>query len=102
MTVRNVALAHLKAGTPPDALDAVFAAMRALRIAGMLQLTIGRDLGLREGNASFAIVCDFVDEAAYQRFDTDEEHNRIRRELVAPLVTSVDRCQFAVAAVPPR
>jgi hypothetical protein len=55
----------------------------------------------RAGNASLAIVCDFVDEAAYQHFDTDAEHNRIRRELVAPLVTGVERCHFEIAEVPP-
>lgn len=92
--VRNVVIAHLKEGTPPAAVDAVILALEALRVPGLLRMTLGRDLGLRPGNADLAIVSDLEDEAAYRVYDADEEHNRIRRELVAPIVTSLDRCQF--------
>jgi hypothetical protein len=37
---------------------------------------IGSDLGLREGNSSFAIVADFTDADAYRAYDLDPAHNR--------------------------
>jgi hypothetical protein len=60
-------------------------------------MTVGRDLCLRDGNADLAVVSDLSDEAAYRVYDADVEHNRIRRELVAPIVTSLERCQFEVS-----
>ncbi len=68
-------------------------ALRNLNCPGTLSYTIGDDLGLREGNWSFAIVADFTDVAAYQGYDTDAEHNRVRARL-APLTEQIARLQF--------
>jgi hypothetical protein len=95
--VRNVVVLHLKDGTAPEAVEALRSALEAMRIPGLLRMTVGRDLGLREGNADVGIVSDLADEAAYRVYDADEEHNRIRRELVAPIAATVDRCQFEVS-----
>jgi hypothetical protein len=54
----------------------------------------GFDLGLREGNANYAITVDLADEDAYRVYDLDEEHNRIRREMFAPISASIERIQF--------
>lgn len=72
------------------------AALRGVSTGGMLALTVGRDAGLREGNAELDIVADFADEAAYRTYDEDAEHNRIRRELLAPILDRAERCQFRV------
>lgn len=87
---------NIKPGTEPAALERLADSLRALQVPGMLNLTAGPDAGLREGNAGFAIVADFDDEAAYRVYDEDAEHNRIRRELVAPVAESVTRCQYRV------
>jgi stress responsive alpha/beta barrel protein len=94
--VRNVVVAHLKDGVSQEALDSAIDALKAMKTPGLLSMTLGRDLGLRDGNAGLAIVSDLADEAAYRVYDADEEHNRIRRELVAPIVTSIERCQFTI------
>ena len=54
----------------------------------------GRDLGLREGNASYFLTVDFPDAEAYRAYDLDEEHNRIRREMFAPISEVIERVQF--------
>ncbi len=72
------------------------AALRGVSTGGMLALTVGRDAGLRDGNAELGIVADFADEAAYRAYDEDAEHNRIRRELLAPILDHAERCQFRV------
>jgi hypothetical protein len=92
--LRNVVIAHLKDGTSDQAVETLMSAMKGLRIPGLVEMTIGRDLGLREGNAGIAIVSDLADEDAYAAYDADPEHNRIRRELVAPIAERVERCQF--------
>jgi hypothetical protein len=45
-------------------------------------------IGLRDGNGDFAIVSDLADEAPYRIYD--DEHNRIRRELLAPIGRSLE------------
>lgn len=54
---------------------------------------VARDARLREGNLDILFQCDFSDEANYRRWDSDPEHARIRREVVAPLVEQVHRIQ---------
>ncbi len=55
--------------------------------------TIGYDLGLREGNWSFAIVADFTDGEAYRAYDQDPAHNHARAGLL-PLTEQIARIQF--------
>jgi hypothetical protein len=92
--VRNVVLISLQPGATDEQVDRVVTAFQALPVDGLVSMTIGRDAGLRDGNVDLALVSDFDDEASYRAYDADEEHNRIRRELVAPIATRVDRCQF--------
>ncbi len=91
--IRNIVLVRLKAGQDPAAVAEIQDALRNLDCPGTLSYMIGDDLGLREGNWSFAIVADFTDVAAYQAYDLDAEHNRIRARL-APLTEQVARLQF--------
>ena len=94
--IRNVVLLKARAGTEPAALERIADGMLSLQVPGLLNLTTGPDAGLREGNADLAIVADFEDEEAYRAYDADPEHNRVRRELVAPVAETVMRCQYRV------
>jgi Stress responsive A/B Barrel Domain len=94
--VRNVVLVELKPGCDPTEVKAIQDGLRTLDCPGTLSYTIGNDLGLREGNWSFAIVADFTDAEAYRAYDADVEHNRLRA-LLAPLAARVARAQFEVA-----
>lgn len=60
---------------------------------GTLAYVIGDDLGLRDGNWSFAIVGDFTDADAYTAYDRDAAHNEARAGL-APLTEEIARVQF--------
>jgi hypothetical protein len=94
--IRNVVVGSVRDGVTDEQIEQALTAIRELRVDGveLVGAALGRDLGLREGNASFAITVDLVDEDAYRRYDTDEEHNRIRRELFAPIAASIQRVQF--------
>ena len=95
--IRSVVLFSVKEGTRPEQLDAIVRAMKAITFEGCRRWELVRDLNLRAGNMPYAFVSEFDDEAAYRAYDTHGEHNRIRRELVAPIVEKVERIQCAVS-----
>lgn len=93
--IRNVVVGVLRDEATREQAAAALGALSALTVEGVeFEVRTGLDLGLREGNASYAITADFADEADYRRYDLDEEHNRIRRELFAPISASIQRIQF--------
>ncbi len=94
--IRNVVLAKLKPGTQPEQVERLTTELQGMQIPGMISLSVGTDAGLREGNMDMVIVTDLDDEDAYRRYDEDPEHNRIRRELVAPIAERVERIQYRV------
>ena len=103
--IRNVVLGLLReqsdaalAAADSAQLDQALTALAALAFPGLVAVHVGRDLGLREGGWSFAITSDWADAASYRVYDLDEEHNRLRRELFAPICEQIARVQFAIPA----
>lgn len=92
--IRNVVVGRLNDGVSRAEAEAALAAIVALEPEGCLDVRVGLDAGLRDGNWSYAITSDFADVDAYRRYDLDEEHNRIRREMFAPMSADVVRVQF--------
>jgi hypothetical protein len=95
--IRNVVLVKLRAGHDAAEVAEIQTGLRNLGCAGTLSYTIGDDVGLREGNWSFAIVADFEHKDAYRAYDQDAEHNRLRARL-APMAEQVARVQFELRA----
>jgi hypothetical protein len=62
----------------------------------MIANNVGTDLGLRDGGWSFAITNDWQDADAYRVYDQDPEHNRLRREIFAPICQDIARVQIQV------
>ena len=94
--IRNVVLFSVKDGTQPEQLAAIERGMKAIRFDGCLRWELVRDLRLREGNMPYAFISEFEDEAAYRAYDSHAEHNRIRRELLAPIAERIERFQYEV------
>jgi Stress responsive A/B Barrel Domain len=95
--VRNVVLVELKPDADLAAVANIQDGLRGLNCPGTVSYTLGDDLGLRDGNWSFAIVADFEDEATYRAYDQDAEHNRLRG-LLAAHTERVARVQFEISA----
>lgn len=93
--IRNIVLVKLKPRQDSWAVAQAQQALLDLNCPGTLSYTIGDDLGLREGNWSFAIVADFTDAGAYRAYDTDPAHNQARA-MLAPLAEQIARIQFEV------
>jgi quinol monooxygenase YgiN len=91
--IRNIVLVKLKPGQDPAVVAKAQQAFLELNCPGTLSYEIGDDLGLREGNWSFAIVADFTDAAAYRAYDQDAAHNQARAVL-GPLTEQIARIQF--------
>lgn len=91
--IRNFAMLKLRSDARPDQVDLLIEAMRRLRVTGMSGLIVHRDAALRPGNCNVLVVCGLEDEEAYRRYDSDEEHNRIRRDLLAPITERAERIQ---------
>ena len=92
--IRNVVVGRLKPGVDRARAEEALAAIVALEPEGCLDMRVGVDAGLREGNWDFSITADFVDVEAYRRYDEEAEHNRVRRELFAPISEEIVRLQF--------
>ena len=95
--IRNIAVYQWKSNTTPEQIDVLERALKALRIPGVTNIHMSRDLGLRPGNLGGALTCDIADEQTYRVWDEDEEHNRIRRELAAPIAEKVERVQIRLS-----
>lgn len=98
--IRNVVVGKLREGVALAEVQPGLDAIAALESAGRLACRVGTDLRLRDQPWDFAITNDWVDEASYRTYDVDEEHNRIRRELFAPLCEQIVRVQFEVPDSP--
>ncbi|HLI00364.1 MAG TPA: Dabb family protein [Acidimicrobiales bacterium] len=94
--IRNVTVVKLKPDADQSLADRAVAEIQTLEIDGMVSIVAGRDLGLKEGTFDLVVTCDFVDEAAYRRYDTDGEHDRMRRELFFPISEQIVRAQLAL------
>lgn len=92
--IRHVAVIRLKPSATAAQVSDIESALVAMEFPGRLLFTMGRDLGLRPGNWDVAIVVDLDGIESYQAYDALEEHNRIRRELIAPVADGIERCTF--------
>ena len=94
--IRNVVVGKLDDGVALDDITPALDAILALDPPGLVEVHVGTDLRLRAGGFDFAITNDFEDADAYRAYDLDEEHNRIRQEMFAPLCQQIVRIQFTL------
>jgi hypothetical protein len=94
--LHHVVTFQLKPDAPAGQFDEIAAALGALAadLPEARSFAVGSDLGLREGNASFAVVATFDDVDAYRVYAEHPEHQRIIKELIAPHIESRQPVQF--------
>lgn len=86
--IRHVVCFRWTEGTGPEQVAAVAAGLAALpgEIPEIRQYRFGSDLGLAEGNADFAVVADFDDEAGWRTYREHPAHQRVIAERIGPIV----------------
>jgi hypothetical protein len=88
MTFRHVALFRWKPGTTAEQIHPVAPALRALAatLEGLRSYACGPGLGLSETSFDFGVVAEFDDRAGWDAYMANAEHDRIRAELITPIV----------------
>jgi Stress responsive A/B Barrel Domain len=94
--IRHIVLIQLNDTATPEAVEGIHDALTALVAPGRTSFTMGADLGLRPGNMDVAIVADFEDAEAFGAYDRDAAHDQIRRKMIAPVSSRLERCQFQI------
>ena len=96
--LRHVVCLTFRAGTPPEAVDTLVDALRALpeTIPEIRGSSTGTDAGLSDGNAHLAIVAEFDDADGWRAYQKHPEHQRVITELVRPIVDGRTAAQFEV------
>ncbi|MES1239478.1 MAG: Dabb family protein [Chloroflexota bacterium] len=94
--IRHMATATLRPDASEAEVEEFLAAVRSLRVEGMLAIAIERGLGTRDGDADLGLVADFEDAEAFARYDRDTEHIRIRRDLAARILDGGSACQIRI------
>jgi hypothetical protein len=94
--LHHVVTFQLKPDAPADQVERIGEAVDALaaQLPEVRSMAVGRDLALRDGNASFAIAAQFDDVEGFKAYADHPEHVRIVKELIGPFIESRSPVQF--------
>lgn len=97
--LRHVVILTFADHAPADLITNLAPQLRAMSttIPGLVRYAVGRDAGIDAGNGSFAVVGEFVDEAAYAAYRDDPTHQEIIATLVRPNLLSRAAAQYWVS-----
>jgi len=96
--LRHVVLLELEADIDPDCTSVLVDALRALpaQIDAIDAYAVHLDADLAEGNATVAVVGDFVDADAWQHYQDHPAHQQVIRDHVRPVLADRAAIQFEV------
>ena len=96
--LRHVALFRFKPETTAEDVSKLEAALRKLpeKIPCIQNYRFGRDLGLQDGNADFAVVADFTDEDGLTTYANSPDHQAVIANLVRPITERRDAIQYVI------
>jgi hypothetical protein len=99
VVIRDVVVGRLRAGADTAVLDEALQGLLGLPLEGLVEMHVGQDAGLAPGSWDYVITADFADADAYRAYDADEEHIRLRRELLDAVSEQIARVQFEIPDV---
>lgn len=87
---RHIVLFAIRPEATPEQHAALLEGLHSLpgRIAEIRHFEVGVDADLAEGNADYAVVADFDDEAAYRAYAAHPAHVAVVTERVRPILAS--------------
>ncbi len=92
--IRHVSLLTFADGADFSAFEAALATLPG--ILPIRNYQVGRDVGINQGNASFAVVADFDTVDDYLQYRDDPEHQRILKELAGPILVARTVVQYEI------
>jgi hypothetical protein len=96
--LRHVVLFRWKQKTTAQDVSNVEAALRQLpaKIPCILSYRFGRDLGVQDGNADFALVADFTDQDGLVTYATHPDHKAVVQNLIRPIMAQRVAVQYVI------
>ncbi len=96
--LRHVALFRWKPEATAEDVSKIEAALRQLpaKIPSILSYRFGRDLGVQDGNADFALVADFTDEAGLVTYANHPDHQIVLQNLIRPITAQREAIQYVI------
>jgi len=96
--VRHVALFRWKPETTAADVSRLEAAMHQLpsKIPCILSYRFGRDLGVIDGNADFAVVADFADQEGLATYANHGDHQAVIQNLIRPILAQREAIQYVI------
>lgn len=96
--VRHVALFRFKPEATWEDVSKLEAALRQLpaKIPCIQSYRFGRNIGLQEGNADFALVADFPDEDGLRTYASHPDHLEVIKTLVRPIMAGREAIQYVI------
>jgi hypothetical protein len=96
--LRHVALFRWKAEATAEDVSKLEAALHDLpgKIPCIQSYRFGRDLGVQEGNADFALVADFADEDGLQTYANHPQHQEVIATLIRPIMEKREAIQYVI------
>jgi hypothetical protein len=96
--VRHVALFRWKPETTAADVSKLEAAMHQLpsKIPCILSYRFGRDLGVIDGNADFAVVADFADQEGLATYANHPDHQAVIQNLIRPILAQREAIQYVI------
>lgn len=94
--LRHLVLFDLADDADDAAVDAAVAALRGLadEIDEVVELHVGRDAGLADGNAGLALLVVVADADAWRTYQAHPAHQQVVTEHVRPVVTGRTAAQL--------
>jgi Stress responsive A/B Barrel Domain len=96
--LRHVALFRWKPETTAADVSKIEAALHQLpsKIPCILSYRFGRDLGVFDGNADFALVADFADQEGLATYANHPDHLAVIQNLVRPIMAQREAIQYVI------
>lgn len=96
MAFHHVALFRWQPGVTPEQLAPIAPALQALAatLDGVVSYGCGPGMGLSETSYDFGVVAVFEGKPAWDAYMANAEHDRIRAELIVPIVAERAGIQF--------
>lgn len=90
MNIKHIGILTLRRETTAQDADAILAGLHGLKdlVPGVLSVTAGRDLGLKDGNADIHFEVAFASEEDWHAYQRHPAHVALVRHLIAPAITT--------------
>jgi Stress responsive A/B Barrel Domain len=96
--LRHVAFFRWKPQATAADVSKIEAALRQLpsKISCIQSYRFGRDLGVQDGNADFALVADFIDAEGLKTYSNHPDHLAVVEDLIQPIMAKREAIQYVI------